>query len=616
MSVPRLPEIVGGYRIERRISEGGMGEVVLARKEGTRGFEKRVAIKLLLPQFLGSDEVKELFFSEARLAARLSHPNVCQVYDFGEEADLYYIVMEYIDGVSVEQIMRFHHQRADRLPIALACRIVADAARGLHHAHTLRDDADQLLAVVHRDVSPQNLIVTYDGCTKILDFGIAKSRDKVVTTQQGIVRGKPGYMSPEQTRAEPLDARSDIFSLGTVLHELLSGEQLFIRGNIFATITAIASDPVPDLREVSGVPAELASIVELALDRNPAGRWESAAELARVLERVMTRNGLHATATELASYLELQHGRPALTTPPGMRASPEGEDLEQTTSYRGADPDGPTRKTLPSRSEDALYPEHLATVGAQRLEADVETLSLAGVSGRRRRALLAYLALLIVAAGLALLLRLDVVEGDPPGDREVAAVEPAPPVVDLAPGEGEAAPGVVSSPASAATAVENSLTGLLVVPARPRGRVFVDGVLIGRAPLEWPLAAGDHVVELRALRSSRVRGEQNVKIVSGETSHVRLGSPHPGRSSPSKIGAQNGSADPTGRAHGSISVRANPYANVVIDGSLVGSTPVEARLQAGDHEVVLIEPDTGVERYRRIVTIVAGETLPIRLQAP
>jgi serine/threonine-protein kinase len=199
----------GRYRLQKRLARGGMAEVFLAQLQGAEGFERRVAIKRILPHLSDSDEFRGMFMDEARLAAMLSHPNVVHVYDFGREGDHYFIAMEFVDGVALSRLI--NEASRHRVGWHFAARIAADVCAGLHYAHHLADGDGRPQALVHRDVSPQNILVTWDGVVKLVDFGIAKAAWSAGRTRPGMVKGKWTYMSPEQCEGRKLDGRSDIF---------------------------------------------------------------------------------------------------------------------------------------------------------------------------------------------------------------------------------------------------------------------------------------------------------------------------------------------------------------------------------------------------------------------
>ncbi len=278
--------MLGRYELLATIGEGGMARVILARQRCFAGFEKVVVIKVVLPQMAGDDEIVGMLLDEARIAAQINHPNVVQTFELGEAHGTFYIVMEYLAGETLERML---HVAAlgPSLDPRIAARIVADAAGGLHAAHELQSHDGRNLGVIHRDVSPGNLVVLYTGGVKVLDFGIVKTHDRITTTHEGQLKGKYGYMSPEQIRNEPMDRRSDVFSLGVVLWESLTLQRLFAGNAATAVIQILQDERVPPSRLRPEIPAALDAITLKALAHDPRDRFESALELKRALESTL-----------------------------------------------------------------------------------------------------------------------------------------------------------------------------------------------------------------------------------------------------------------------------------------------------------------------------------------
>ncbi|MBI5528190.1 MAG: serine/threonine protein kinase [Deltaproteobacteria bacterium] len=295
----------GKYGLVRKLATGGMAEIWLARQTGMQGFEKPVVIKRILPH-LSTDQVfVKMFLDEARVAACLNHPNIVQIYDLGCVDGQYFIAMEFVDGVDVSTVLKMGRTRKTPLKLRFTLRIVSQACEGLHHAHFLTDMNGQKLSLVHRDVSPQNILVSYTGNVKVTDFGIAKARGRSTKTTTGTLKGKFGYMSPEQISGGFVDHRSDVFSLGTVLWEMLTYRRLFKRDNEAATIMAVAGDEIPSPRRYwPKLPEELDRITMKALDRNIENRYQSARELGNALEQYLASQGLGVVSSEIAQFLD------------------------------------------------------------------------------------------------------------------------------------------------------------------------------------------------------------------------------------------------------------------------------------------------------------------------
>jgi serine/threonine-protein kinase len=291
-SVPSVPTRIGPYRVLARLASGGMGEVVVARRAWTTGFEQAVVIKRVLPHLASDPETNAAFLDEARLMATLRHPNIVGVLAYSRDAGELYLVMELLRGGTLSGLRRELAERREELDPVLAVHIVSELCAGLHAAHELTDEAGNLLHVVHRDVSPANVFVTFDGEIKILDFGIAAFEGRSQSrTQTGVAKGKFPYMAPEQFAGSGTDRRTDIFAAGVVLHELVTGRRLFARESEAKVMNAILTEPIPLPSEVAGgrvrVPEALDAICATALARDPAERFETADAMRRALRELL-----------------------------------------------------------------------------------------------------------------------------------------------------------------------------------------------------------------------------------------------------------------------------------------------------------------------------------------
>lgn len=301
------PRRLGRYEVVGRLATGGMAEILLARVVGPQGFVRAVVLKRILDHLATREDFRHMFLDEARIVSRIHHDNVVQVHELGEEDGELFLAMEYLQGETVAGLMRRLVRDGERLPLALAAHIVAEAAAGLHAAHELVDEQGDPLGLVHRDASPHNLFVTYDGSVKLLDFGIARASGRFTQTEAGQIKGKFAYMSPEQCRGQPLDRRSDVFTLGTVLYELSTTRRLFVRDNDMATMRAVCREPLsPPSAYADGYPPELESICLRALERPRASRFASAEELAGQLREVVHRLASGDPRHELGQLMQ-QH---------------------------------------------------------------------------------------------------------------------------------------------------------------------------------------------------------------------------------------------------------------------------------------------------------------------
>jgi serine/threonine-protein kinase len=302
-SLPRL----GDYEIVEQLGTGGMAEVYLARHGNVRGLERPVVLKRVLPHLARDHRFLEMFLDEARIVSSLHHPNIVRTIEVGCDDEEYFIALELVQGESLDRLWSDLRKRQQRLPPPLAMFIVAQVAHGLHHAHTLCDDDGNPLNVVHRDVSPHNVLVSFEGDVKIIDFGVAKARNRISHTDVNCTaKGKAGYMAPEQVRGEAVDARTDVFSLGVTLWELLRGERLFARRDLIASSRAVCEDDPPALVSAVGVDPAVDAIVKRALGKRPDERFTSAGELARELEAELQVGGHahEATTAALGRYLK------------------------------------------------------------------------------------------------------------------------------------------------------------------------------------------------------------------------------------------------------------------------------------------------------------------------
>lgn len=328
---PRRSEVdsqIGPYIVERSLATGGMAEVLLARKWGPLGFSKRVVIKRILPALAQDPTLFRMFCAEARVAAYLTHPNIVQVFDFGEHEGDLYIAMEYVDGVSCSALLRSVSTRRASVPIGPALYIARQVLLGLVCAHEACDELGRPLCLVHRDVSPSNILLGRDGHVKLIDFGIMQSTFGERNTNPGELKGKLRYMSPEQIMGERVDARSDLFTVGVVLTEMLTGRALFPGANDLEILTRITHGDLSVLRKAK-LPEDLRRTLEIALSIDPVRRFQSARGFAQTLDDVAAARGIRWSDTPLVPYLQCMDvfgpkdtGQPA-ASPSTISALPE-----------------------------------------------------------------------------------------------------------------------------------------------------------------------------------------------------------------------------------------------------------------------------------------------------
>jgi len=298
-----LPEQFGKYSLLGHLATGGMAEVWLARHVGLQGFEKIVVIKRARPE-LTDRETTRLFLDEARLVATLQHPNIAQVYEIGAVAGSYFFVMEYVDGADLRRLIEATIAKRQRVPLADAVYIIAHVCTALHYAHEKHDLDGRALQIIHRDVSPSNVLISHDGAVKVCDFGVAKAHHRGEITERGVLKGKFSYMSPEQCQSKPLDRRSDVFSIGILLYELTTLSKLFRGPSDYAMMQQIVEARVqPPALRVPDYPRELEHIVMKALARDPSQRYPTAQALQLDLEEFAREHKLAMSSTRITQLM-------------------------------------------------------------------------------------------------------------------------------------------------------------------------------------------------------------------------------------------------------------------------------------------------------------------------
>ncbi|MGE3548175.1 MAG: serine/threonine-protein kinase, partial [Kofleriaceae bacterium] len=464
--------LLGRYQIIRRLAVGGMAEIFLARARGIAGFEKIVVVKRILPQYAKDTRFIRMFLEEARLAASLQHSNIAQVHDIGRIDDIYFFTMEYVHGVDLRQLLVQGSQRGG-IPLEHAIAVMQDTAAGLHYAHEKTDDAGTPLGIVHRDISPSNVLVGYDGGVKLTDFGIAKATSARTETGTG-VKGKAAYMSPEQCRGRPMDRRSDIFSLGILLFELTTGTELFAGASDMLIFEQIVEHDIPrPSSRVPGYPPALERIVMTALERDPQRRFQTAEQLQSALVDFAHHARLSVSQLALARYVEALFKSEIDTWRTAQRA---GHSLAEFLGASRQPLDHAMFEghvsvdLLRERDRTELAPDGLLATQTLDIRRDQ------GPGRPRPRWLVSGLvaALVIGAAALVMVVR---DAGDQPSHD--LAVAPLPP--SFAPPAPPAVPAVTEPVASPPP--ERPTTGTLSVKVDvPGARVHVDGALIPASP--------------------------------------------------------------------------------------------------------------------------------------
>jgi len=541
---------IGKYRLVRLIASGGMAEVYLARQAGAAGFEKLVCLKRILPHFARDKQFVEMFLNEARIAARLDHPNIVSIFDLGEANGNYFIAMEFIDGPSLRAAARRALERGERLPIPEIVKIVSMAASGLHYAHDLTDAAGRPLGLVHRDISPDNILVHRNGTAKVVDFGIAKAASSSALTRTGALKGKVAYMPPEQLRGDPLDRRADVFALGVVLYEMLGGKRPWASDSDVSLIGRIMTEEPPPLSTLRpDAPAGLIAVVDRALAKDRNARYSSCHDLQADLEGLLLSLGQTITASRLSDFAR-SYADPVVAPDESTGAAMKA--LEAEMNGTGSVPPLPSRRPPPPRREPrtVVIPSPPARDRRGFAYGLAAFLSVAAIGG---------------AAGYTWLLRRGEIHPDPiPVERAAVVEQPAPKPV---PPEPEKPKPPEPGPAPAATPT-----------------VFSDE-LIPPPTTDPPPAIA------KAPPQPSVRRKTSAEADEDEESDEEEPEPMP-----------------VVTAKGELVLLIRPWARVEVDGQDVGVTPLNAPLllAAGQHTVRLVNPELGKD-VTRTVRIGASE---------
>ena len=525
-ATPPQPIEFGKYRLIRRIAVGGMAQIWLAVQRGPHGFEKTAVLKVILPELCSNDDFVQMFLDEARLAAGLDHNNVVRIYDFGEINGQYFLAMEHLPGEDLASVLQAHKRSKSLIPLEAACDIIAGAATGLHFAHELTGANGQLLNVVHRDVSPSNVIVTYHGTVKLVDFGIARAESNITKTAAGTLKGKVAYVSPEQASGEVLDRRSDVFALGTVLYELITLQRPFKRESDLATLKAVVAAPIPvpsSLRP--DVPPELDAIILKAMERDLEARYQTAAELADALSGFLVSRGYVRSDRALAAYMaglfdaDRRLGKLKVT-----QVAAEGDGTQKTPSQLKHLP----QHLSPIRSSPSMPAVPLPVGNA--VDVDLAKTTMEPTLARRQRnnrlviggvaggvALIALVALLWPSAPAEVK---PPVEPPPVKVAEVVKPPEPPKVVEpvVEPKPPEPKPVEVKAPEPKAKVAKGKLT----LDTTPWSEVFLKGKKLGDTPLvNFPLPPGLHVLTLVNEQKS-LKSVIEVEISPGKTTVKKL----------------------------------------------------------------------------------------------
>jgi eukaryotic-like serine/threonine-protein kinase len=661
---PRL----GKYRLLRKLATGGMAEVFLAKTAGPMGFEKQLVIKRILPHLAEDPQFVQMFLGEAKLAAQLNHPNLVQIFDFGESDGSYFIAMEYIDGPTVRLLLQRARDQALAVPFVLAARIVSAAAEGLAYAHEFMDEAtDQPLQLVHRDVSPDNILISRSGSVKVVDFGIAKARGVSHLTQTGTIKGKVAYMAPEQLQGEVLDQRVDLYGLGVVLYELLTLNMPYEASSDAGLVRKVLYDPyVPAAERRPELPLALQQALTQLLAKNRDDRYSNCRMLQADLERYIHATGETASGYALAQLVaRLAPSTPVaaqLTEPempvftPSALGAAEPSPVVFPLDAPGVDGDAKTvararaRRTSP---EGFVFPgaleserapvRHGSSLGSEFTSTDLHGSSVQTDPNRdavRKRSawplVLVLFALALVAGAWLVWTRVLAPEQaapvttptvSPPPAQPIPPPEPAAtakPAQPPAPPVASTPPVPVPAPAKAAATPKVPTPPSAPTPTAKKEPAVSDK-LLGAFEAAQAQAPKDGTVEETGAASVRFESTPPLRVRIGErilgTTPLVVHMPTPGpvdvelfdtgqgltRLEHVELAAGDNGVRTITFEKGAIDFQLQPGISVYVDGKKLGEAPFDkpVQLYEGKHPVRFV---LGDQEERRLVTVVPGET--------
>ena len=476
---------LGKYTLTRHLATGGMAEIWLAEQAGPGGFNKELVIKRILPHFAEDKLFTTMFLDEARLAAQLSHPKIAQIYELGEIDDHYFIAMEYIQGIDLDVMLETVVSTGELIPVEVVCKVVMDVLEALDYAHDFTDRTGEPFNLVHRDVSPHNVLVSNDGIVKLCDFGVAKAKANQTKTQPGAVKGKFAYMAPEQIQnADDLDRRADVFAVGVMFYELLTGDKPF--GDELAAVNNIIASPHPDVRDArEDVPDAIAIIIDRALQKDRKARYPDAHTMMRDIETFVRGLDEYVGDRELSRYVRTVQGLPVTRhSQPVVTVDSELEPLDALADT------GP-QAAPPQPSDPRITNREPAVVGGTAkipaptepgVRTDTQATDINGdPPSHTKLYILAFAAILAIAGMVGY----------------IAIVVLPPPVVSQTP---QVKPPVVQ-PIEARQANASLLRkpgGLpVLLRSRPTADLYVNDVLVGSTPFQALLPVGKYKVEFR-----------------------------------------------------------------------------------------------------------------------
>jgi serine/threonine-protein kinase len=621
-------EPFGKYVLVKRIAMGGMAEVCLARLQGTAGFNKLVVIKQVLPAFAESPQFVEMFLDEGRLAAKLSHPNIAQTFELGEENGRHYLAMEYVPGESLYAILRRCREQRLLLPMGCALRVQMQLLEALEYAHSLNDESGTPLHLVHRDITPSNVMVTQQGAIKLLDFGIARAATQLHRTEVGRVKGKAGYMAPEQCRSGAVDHRADVYGAGAVLYLMATGvkpfEHLSSTTDLLTQMNAMMEGSfLPPHQLKNDINPELERIILKAMALRPDDRYQSAGDMLAALEQFAGKVGVFPSARELGEFVKkLFPPKPEdavdLTREPSSsRATPAPMNEKPATSdypsVQGAVQDAtsqPGRRRHSSiRPAEPVLNSTADTVGANDEPETDDSVEVAAPPPPPRRApppqLIAVAAggaaMLVLGIALALKSGAPKVLPDPPVSQDTDAAAPQVPHPAAAVVEAAAQPPVAPVQDADATAMG--------APERGAPGAQTPKKVGSTREAREPIAKAAH--EVQGAREPQAKAAAPAHEAQAGKEPKDTGSkPAPARDPQAAAKKKAGPplAPGKGGATGVLLINAYPWAKVTLKGRELGVTPLKVSLPPGDYPIELENPALNIKRTVKLTVKEGAET--------
>jgi len=584
----------GKFWLAEKIATGGMAEIFKGIGLTPEGKKQILAIKRILPNYSNDEEFVSLLVDEAKIMVQLNHPNIVPIFEFGKVEGAYYIAMDYVEGATIKDLFKRVRDRKEQFTVDMAVHIVREIGQGLAYAHRKVDDRGESLGIVHRDISPANILISFEGEVKIVDFGISKAANQSHNTRIGVIRGKTGYMSPEQTKSgTPMDQRSDIYSLGIIFYELLSGERLFKAKSVPEALRLIREGKIPDIRSLrSEISPNLEKILLKALSVNPEERYQSADELVDALNEYLTRwepgrRPIRVTHTDLIGFLrryylsEMSVERDEVTSiqldvPPYSQEPAQGDFSEVTTKV-----DPPVRQTIaanplyelsePERSlQTAVNP--VQETGSSQTTSLQDAIS---ASIRFRETLFPRILYGLVGGAAVLLGLLLILRREPKETKSL----PTP------------------TPRTAIATAKPNLTTVQLVTDPPKARIFLNGKEITqKGPLELTEIEKKKSFKLRVESPGYISKEIDFRvdeagpvvkrIVLNPVKDEPLRPPPPKVGPPVKLGSKKPTLKPS-----LLGVRTTPWSEVYVDGKLIGTTDfIGVVVPSGTHRVRFVNP--------------------------